>query len=338
MIITRTPLRVSFFGGGTDFPEFFQEEGGAVVSAAINRYSYQIVSEFPSSLFDYAIRISYSRGELVKSLEEIQHPVFRACLQRCGLERDVELHVATDLPAFTGLGSSSSFTVGLLHALHAFKGDRVLPSHLAQEAVHIERDVLKECVGLQDQYAAAYGGFNLMEFPKKGEPKVSHVSISLKNLELLQRNLLLVFTKIKRKAVEIEKSKIPSMTQKRDALKRIRDMALESVRLFECKGPLDLVELGKLLEEGWQLKKSLSPLVSNPEIDDYYVRAKKAGATAGKILGAGGGGFLMLLAPPETHTRIIQAFVGHHSLHVELGAHGSEVIFDGRAIKTGTAT
>ena len=168
MIITRTPLRVSFFGGGTDFPEFFREEGGAVVSAAINRYSYQIVSEFPSSLFDYAIRISYSRGELVKSLEEIQHPVFRACLQRCGLERDVELHVATDLPAFTGLGSSSSFTVGLLHALHAFKGDRVLPSHLAQEAVHIERDVLKECVGLQDQYAAAYGGFNLIEFPRKG--------------------------------------------------------------------------------------------------------------------------------------------------------------------------
>jgi len=338
VIITRTPLRVSFFGGGTDFPEFFREEGGAVVSAAINRYSYQIVSEFPSSLFDYAIRISYSRGELVKSLEEIQHPVFRACLQRCGLERDVELHVATDLPAFTGLGSSSSFTVGLLHALHAFKGDRVLPSHLAQEAVHIERDVLKECVGLQDQYAAAYGGFNLIEFPRKGEPKVSHVSISLKNLEFLQKNLLLVFTKIKRKAVEIEKSKIPSMTQKRDALKRIRDMALESVRLFESKGPLDLVELGKLLEEGWQLKKSLSPLVSNPEIDDYYVRAKKAGATAGKILGAGGGGFLMLLAPPETHTRITQAFVGHHSLHVELGAHGSEVIFDGRAIKTGTAT
>ena len=338
MIITRTPLRISFFGGGTDFPEFFQEEGGAVVSAAINRYSYQIVSEFPSSLFDYAIRISYSRGELVKSLEEIQHPVFRACLKRCGVERDVELHVATDLPAFTGLGSSSSFTVGLLHALHAFKGDRVLPSHLAQEAVHIEREVLKECVGVQDQYAAAYGGFNLMEFPRRGEPRVSHISISLKNLDFLQKNLLMIFTKIKRKAVEIEKSKIPSMTQKREALRRIRDMALESVQLFESKSSLDLVTLGKLLEEGWHLKKSLSPLVSNAEIDEYYERAKKAGATAGKILGAGGGGFLMLLAPPESHAKIIQAFDGHHSLHVELGAHGSEVIFDGRAIKTGTAT
>jgi len=338
VIITRTPLRVSFFGGGSDFPEFFHEEGGAVVSAAINRYSYQIVSEFPSSLFDYAIRISYSRGELVKSVEEIQHPVFRACLQRCGFKRDVELHVATDLPAFTGLGSSSSFTVGLLHALHAFKGDRVLPSHLAQEAVYIEREVLRECVGLQDQYAAAYGGFNLMEFPKKGEPKVSHVSISLGNLEFLQKNLLLIFTKIKRKAVEIEKSKIHSMTKQNAALRRIRDMALESVRLFESKGPLDLNALGKLLEEGWELKKSLSPLVSNPEIDEYYARAKKAGATAGKILGAGGGGFLMLLAPPESHPKIIQAFEGHHSLQVELGAHGSEVIFDGRAIKTGTAT
>lgn len=338
MIITRTPLRVSFFGGGTDFPEFFQEEGGAVVSAAINRYSYQIVSEFPSSLFDYAIRISYSRGELVKSVEEIQHPVFRACLKQCGLVRDVEIHVATDLPAFTGLGSSSSFTVGLLHALHAFKGDRVLPSHLAQEAVYIEREVLKECVGLQDQYAAAYGGFNLMEFPRKGEPKVSNVSISLRNLEALQKNLLLIFTKIKRKAVEIEKSKLPSMTQQKETLKRIRDMVLESVGLFESKGSLDLAALGKLLEEGWQLKKSLSPLVSNAEIDEYYERAKKAGATAGKILGAGGGGFLMLLAPPESHPKIIQSFAGHHSLQVELGAHGSEVIFDGRAIKTGTST
>lgn len=338
MIITRTPLRLSFFGGGTDFPEYFQKEGGAVVSTAINRYSYQIVSEFPSSLFDYAMRISYSRGELVKSTREIQHPVFRACLERCGFQRDVELHVATDLPAFTGLGSSSSFTVGLLHALHAFRGDRVLPSHLAQEAVHIEREVLKECVGFQDQYAAAYGGFNLMEFPKLGEPKVSHVSISLKNLDFLQKNLLLIFTKIKRKAVEIEKSKIPSMTKQKEVLRRIRDMALESIPLFESKSSLDLVALGKLLEEGWQLKKSLSPLVSNAEIDEYYERAKKAGATAGKILGAGGGGFLMLLASPETHTEIIRAFPGHHSLHVELGAHGSEVIFDGRAIKTGTAT
>jgi D-glycero-alpha-D-manno-heptose-7-phosphate kinase len=338
MIITRTPLRVSFFGGGTDFPEFFQEEGGAVVSAAINRYSYQIVSEFPSSLFDYAIRVSYSRGELVKTVAEIQHPVFRACLQRCGLERDVELHVATDLPAFTGLGSSSSFTVGLLHALHAFKGDRVLPSHLAQEAVHIEREILQECVGLQDQYAAAYGGFNLMEFPAKGEPKVSHIPISLPNLEMLQKNLLLVFTKIKRKAVEIEKSKMPSMRSQRSTLGRIRDMARESSRLFESKGLLDLAALAELLEEGWSLKKSLSPLVSNAEIDEYYSLAKKAGAVAGKILGAGGGGFLMLLAPPETHPAIIRAFAGHHSLHVELGAHGSEVIFDGRAIKTGTAT
>jgi D-glycero-alpha-D-manno-heptose-7-phosphate kinase len=242
------------------------------------------------------------------------------------------------LPAFTGLGSSSSFTVGLLHALHAFKGDRVLPSHLAQEAVYIEREVLKECVGLQDQYAAAYGGFNLMEFPRKGEPKVSNVSISLRNLEALQKNLLLIFTKIKRKAVEIEKSKLPSMTKQKETLKRIRDMVLESVGLFESKGSLDLAALGKLLEEGWQLKKSLSPLVSNAEIDEYYERAKKAGATAGKILGAGGGGFLMLLAPPESHPKIIQSFAGHHSLQVELGAHGSEVIFDGRAIKTGTST
>ena len=177
-----------------------------------------------------------------------------------------------------------------------------------------------------------------MEFPAKREPKISHVSISLNNLEFLQKNLLLIFTKIKRKAVEIEKSKIPYMTKQRETLRRIRDLAIESVELFESKAALDLVALGKLLNEGWHLKKQLSPLVSNAEIDEYYERAKKAGAKAGKILGAGGGGFLMLLAPPESHPKIIEAFAGHHSLHVELGAHGSEIIFDGRAVKTGTAT
>jgi len=334
MIITRTPLRLSFFGGGTDFPEYFKHEGGAVVSAAINRYSYQIVSEFASQLFDYSMRISYSRGELVKSVEDIEHPVFRACLKRCGLERDVELHVTTDLPAFTGLGSSSSFTVGLLHALHAFKGDRVLPAYLAKEAVYIEREVLGECVGFQDQYAAAFGGFNLIEFPQKGEPRVSHISISLKNLEFLQNNLLLLYTKIKRKAVEIEKSKLGAMRSQDLALKRIHKMALESVRLFEAPADLDLMAIGNLLNEAWDLKKSLSAMVTNPEIDEYYLRAKRSGAIAGKILGAGGGGFLLLLAPPETHASIAQSFSGHHITHVELGATGSEVIFDGRIRKT----
>jgi len=334
MIITRTPLRLSFFGGGTDFPEYFKHEGGAVVSAAINRYSYQIVSEFASQLFDYSMRISYSRGELVKSVEDIEHPVFRACLKRCGLERDVELHVTTDLPAFTGLGSSSSFTVGLLHALHAFKGDRVLPAYLAKEAVYIEREVLGECVGFQDQYAAAFGGFNLIEFPQKGEPRVSHISISLKNLEFLQNNLLLLYTKIKRKAVEIEKSKLGAMRSQDLALKRIHKMALESVRLFEAPSDLDLMALGNLLNEAWDLKKSLSAMVTNPEIDEYYLRAKRSGAIAGKILGAGGGGFLLLLAPPETHASIAQSFSGHHITRVELGSSGSEVIFDGRIRKT----
>lgn len=333
MIITRTPLRLSFFGGGTDFPEFFLHEGGAVVSAAINRYSYQIVSEFASRLFDYSLRISYSRGELVNSVEDIEHPVFRACLKRCGLERDLELHVATDLPAFTGLGSSSSFTVGLLHALHSFKGDRVLPSCLAKEAIYIEREVLGECVGLQDQYAAAFGGFNLIQFPQMGEPCVSHISISLKNLESLQNNLLLLFTKIKRKAVEIEKSKLTAMRSRDLALKRIRDIALESVPLFETSSDLDLVALGNLLNEAWNLKKSLSPMVTNPDINEYYLRAKKSGAIAGKILGAGGGGFLLLLAPPETHKSIAQSFPGHHVTKVELGAPGSEVIFDCRTRK-----
>ena len=186
-----------------------------MVPSTIDCYSHQIVSEFPSRLFDYAIRVSYSKGELVKDVKDIQHPVFRACLQHCGFSRDVELHYAADLPSFTGLGSSSSFTVGLLHALHAFRGERVLPSQLANEAVHIEREVLKECVGLQDQYAAAFGGFNFIEFSGTAEPKVSHISISMGNLELLQQHIVLIFTKIKRKAVEIEQSKNLKNTQQR---------------------------------------------------------------------------------------------------------------------------
>jgi len=330
MIITRTPLRISFFGGGTDFPEFFFQNGGAVVSSTINRYSHQIVSEFPSRLFDYAIRVSYSKGELVKDVKDIQHPVIRACLQHCGFSRDVELHYAADLPSFTGLGSSSSFTVGLLHALHAFRGERVLPSQLANEAVHIEREVLKECVGLQDQYAAAFGGFNFIEFSGTAEPKVSHISISMGNLELLQQHILLIFTKIKRKAVEIEQSKNLKNTQQHEALIKMRDLAYTSVKIFEARGKLDIHELGKLLEEGWSLKKSLSPLVSNLEIDRLYDIAKQHGAIAGKLLGAGGGGFLMLLAPPETHAQLAKAFRGHYVLHVELGTPGSEVIFDRR--------
>ena len=335
MIITRTPLRVSFFGGGTDFPEFFEEEGGAVVSSAVNFYSYQVVTEFPSQLFDHVIRLSYSRGELVKSVDEIQHPVFRACLRHCGLERDIEIHVATDLPAFTGLGSSSSFMVGLLHALHAFKGEQVLPSLLAEEAIQLERDVLAECIGCQDQTAAAYGGFNLIEFRRDAGPRVTNLAISARNIELLQSHLLLVFTRLKRRAQDVERTKLWAMRGDRAILRELKQQAHVATALFESRQDLDLRGLAELLEEAWTLKKRLSPLVTSPEIDEYYERARQAGAIGGKLLGAGGGGFLLLLAPAETHDRIRAAFPGHFTTTIELGVRGSEVIFPGPTVGGG---
>lgn len=327
MIITRTPLRVSFFGGGTDFPEYYSRHGGAVLSAAINRYCYVNASKFPSRLFDYAIRVSYSRGELVKSVADIQHPVFRACLQHLGIVSDVELHVISDLPAFTGLGSSSAFTVSLLHALHVFRGDRVTPSLLSREAIHIEREVLQECVGCQDQVIAAHGGFSLIEFSRGAEPRVTNVRISLDNLVRLQEHTLLLFTNIKRRAQEIEQTKVANLARNETMLAAMRSQTAEALRLLETADTLDVASLGALLDDAWRSKKSLSAAVSNPAIDELYQQARRTGAYGGKLLGAGGGGFFLFLAPPERHGELMAAFPAHDFQRVELGVPGSEVIF-----------
>ena len=336
MIITRTPLRVSFFGGGTDFPEYFSQHGGAVISAAINRYCYVNASKFPSRLFDYAIRVSYSRGELVKSVADIQHPVFRACLQHLGIESDVELHVISDLPAFTGLGSSSAFTVSLLHALHAFRGDRVTPSLLAREAIHIERDVLKECVGCQDQVIAAHGGFSLIEFSGSGDPRVTNVRISIDNIERLQEHALLLFTNIKRRAQDIEQTKVVDLARNEATLSAMQMQTAEALRILESEGPLDIPWFGRLLDDAWQCKKSLSTAVSNSAIDELYAKARALGAYGGKVLGAGGGGFFLFIAPPERHRDITAAFPAHEFQKVEFGVPGSAVVFSGQPEKSGS--
>ena len=225
MIISRAPLRISFFGGGSDFPEYFREHGGRVLSTAMDRYNYMTATPFPSRLFDYKIRLSYSRGELVHTTGEIQHPVFRACLELLGLREDIELHAVADLPAFTGLGSSSSFTVTLLYALHAFKGEDVGPAVLAREAIRVEREILGECVGCQDQVAAAYGGFNLVEFSADADPVVRPLKIPVENLQKLQKGMLLVFTHLKRRAQEIEKSKLPKFAARSPELEEMKAAA-----------------------------------------------------------------------------------------------------------------
>lgn len=327
MIITRTPLRISFFGGGTDFPEYFLEHEGLVLSTAINRYCYFHANTFPSRLVDYSIRLSYSRSELVKSISEIQHPVFRACLHYVGINSNIELHAVSDLPAFTGLGSSSSFTVGLLHTLHTVQNDRVIASMLAREAIHVERTLLKEHIGLQDQVAAAYGGFNIIEFSKNAEPRVRHVGISIENLLYLQSHLLLIFTKIKRRAQDIEKDKLMAIKKNLTQFDAMKKIVAEALKLIETKGTLDIIAFSRLLHESWESKQKLSNLVANETIKEYYSRGLKQGAYGGKLLGAGGGGFLLFIAPPDRHQHIKKAFPGHYAINIKIGVPGSEVIF-----------
>jgi D-glycero-alpha-D-manno-heptose-7-phosphate kinase len=326
MIIARSPLRLSLFGGGTDFPEYFSQEGGAVLATAIDKYAYVTASPFQSELFDYAIRLSYSKGELVKQVADIQHPVYRECLRLVGLERDIELHAVADLPSFTGLGSSSTFTVSLLQALHAYKGDAVDPLTLAYEAIHIERNVLKESVGCQDQATAALGGFNVLEFRAEDDIRVHPLNLPNWRLAEIQAHLFIVYTGIKRRAAEIEAKKLQSLEQNRAALRRMRAMVDQGRDFLTGHGSLE--SFGRLLHEAWVAKRSLETNVSTSAIDELYQRGRDAGAWGGKLLGAGGGGFLLFVAPPEAQPRLHQAFGSEFILQFKIAAPGARVIFN----------
>jgi D-glycero-alpha-D-manno-heptose-7-phosphate kinase len=325
MIISRAPLRVSFFGGGTDYPEFFREHGGVVLATAIDKYSYVTASTFHSRLFEYSIRVSYRQVELVKHVEEIQHRVFRACLDLCGLRHDIELHNVADLPAFTGLGSSSTFTVSLLHALHAFKGEAPGPAELALEAIHVERDILGEEVGCQDQVMAAFGGFNLVEFRSERDISVTPVNISQQRMIDLERHMLLIFTNIRRKASEVVAQQLKRLSTNIAPLKAMQGMAYGARDILSSSRPLR--EFGELLHEAWMAKRGLDHGVSNHAIDEMYEQGRRAGAWGGKLLGAGGGGFMLFLAPPELHPQIMNHFQGFHAVRVRTNAPGSNIIF-----------
>ena len=325
MIISRAPVRISFFGGGTDYPEYFLKEGGAVLATAIDKFSYVTASPFLSHLFDYSIRISYRKVEVVKEVGAIEHNVFRECLKLCGFERDIELHNCADLPAFTGLGSSSAFTVSLLHALHTFKGEFLRPEELAYEAIHVERHVLKDNVGCQDQVLAAFGGFNLVEFRTEKDIVVNRVPLPPARLSEFERHLFLVFTGITRKASEVVAQQLKRVDQNLPALRSMREMVYDGYELLVGQRPLQA--FGELLHQAWEAKRSLDQCISNPEIDQVYQTGLKAGAWGGKLLGAGGGGFMLFFAPPETHARLSQAFAGRQVLQVKLNAPGSQIIF-----------
>jgi D-glycero-alpha-D-manno-heptose-7-phosphate kinase len=302
MIITRTPFRISFFGGGTDYPGWFREHGGAVLATTINKYCYITCRRLPP-FFDHKHRIVYSHIENVKNNDEIQHPAVRAVLNWAKVEEGLEIHHDGDLPARSGLGSSSSFTVGLLHALQGLNGKMANKDGLARDAINVEQNIIGENVGSQDQVSAAFGGFNRIDFHRNNLFDVSPVILAGHRREELRDHLMLCFTGVSRLASEIAKSKIENLKSREKELKLMRAMVDEALSILQNTNE-SIDSFGKLLDESWRYKRSLSDRVSTPEIDKMYKAALDAGAIGGKILGAGGGGFLLIFAKPERHAEI----------------------------------
>jgi D-glycero-alpha-D-manno-heptose-7-phosphate kinase len=325
MIVTRAPLRISFFGGGTDYPEYFREHGGQTLGAAIDKYSYITVTDL-APLFDYTIRITYSLTELVSSIDEIKHPSVRECLRLLGLEGGLEIHCVGDLPARSGLGSSSSFTVALLHALHAHKGELVAAQQLAEEAVYVEREMIGERVGVQDQFLAAHGGLLHLELGRSETARVSPVPISRERLAQFQQHLMLFYTGVQRSAHEVleeqmERTRSGAITEDLAAMARQVDAGIE---ILASDAPL--AAFGDLLDSAWKMKRGLSSQISNLRFDAWYERAREAGAHGGKLLGAGGGGFFLLFVPPERHEAVRSALAGLQEVAIGLDQSGSRLI------------
>lgn len=324
MIISRTPFRISFFGGGTDYPAWYEDNGGAVLATTIDKYCY-ISCRYLPPFFEHKHRIVYSKIENVKSVTEIEHPAVRATLEFKGIKEGVEIHHDGDLPARTGLGSSSSFTVGLLHAVFALKGVMPTKQILASEAIHIERDVLKEHVGSQDQVLAAYGGFNMISFNPDHTFQVSPVILNQDRLQQLQDHLMFYFTGFTRYASEIAKKQIENTDKKKTELLAMQQMVNEALHIL-CDNGRSILDFGKLLHESWGLKRSLTDAVSTPYIDEIYNTARSAGAVGGKLLGAGGGGFMVFFARPGEQPKIKEKLKTLLQVPFKFETSGSQIV------------
>ncbi len=324
MIISRTPFRISFFGGGTDYPDWYRKHGGAVLATTIDKYCYITARHLPP-FFEHRICLVYSKIEYCQTIEEIAHPSVREVLRFLDVQRGVEIHHDGDIPARSGMGSSSAFTVGLLHALYALKGQMVSKHQLAMESVHLEQDVLKETVGSQDQVLAAYGGFNHITFAPNGEISVRPVTLSRERMQELNAHLMLFYTGIKRTASTIADTYVNDIDDKRRQLRLMRELVDEGVSILG--GGQDLGGFGELLHEAWQAKRSLSAKVSNSYVDDIYDQARAAGAIGGKLIGAGGGGFIVFFAPPERHAAIRERLAKLIHVPVKFEFGGSQIIF-----------
>ena len=297
MIISRTPFRISFFGGGTDYPKWFEQHGGAVLGTAIDKYCYISVRNLPP-FFEHKYRIVYSKIENTIDIKDIEHPAVRAVLQWMEIDGGLEIHHDGDLPARSGLGSSSSFTVGMINSLRALQGLYSENKDLARKAIHVEQNVIGEHVGSQDQVFAAMGGLNKITFHRDGDFSVTPIILPVQRKKMFNDHLMLFFTGFSRFASDIAKTKIDNFSKRETELKHMQSMVDDAISILADDGkPID--DFGKLLNETWQYKKKLSNSVSSPQIDEMYEAAMDAGALGGKILGAGGGGFLLVFARPE---------------------------------------
>ncbi len=303
MIITSTPYRISFFGGGTDYPVWYREHGGSVLSTSINRYCH-IHARFLPPFFEHSYRVVWSKTETCADVSEIQHPAVREAIRHVVFHNGLEVHHFGDLPARTGVGSSSSFAVGILHALYALKGQVKSKRELAEEAIYLEQTLLAENVGIQDQIAAAYGGLNKIEFDTEGRFTVHPVPVNENRIRDLERNLLLVYTGVSRTASEVASKKVKAIADKPDILKKMHSYVDDAIEILATDS--DLRAFGELLHETWQLKSSISDAISNNEINQLYADCRAAGALGGKLLGAGGGGFFLLFVEEEKRQAVVE--------------------------------
>jgi D-glycero-alpha-D-manno-heptose-7-phosphate kinase len=329
LIISRTPFRISFFGGGTDYPAWYREHGGAVLAATIDKYCYLSCRYLPP-FFEHRFRIVYSKIENRRSVDEIEHPAVREVLKYLRMDRGIEIHHDGDLPARSGMGSSSSFTVGLLNSLHALEGRMPTKDQLAREGIEVEQDKLRENVGSQDQVCAAHGGFNHIRFLPGGGIDVRPMTLRSQRVAELSQHLMLLFTGVQRTASKVVEGYAAEtegrQTEGRQtATRMVGAMVDEAISILTSSQ--DISTFGRLLHEGWQAKQGLGEGISNKHVETIYEAARRVGALGGKLLGAGGGGFMLLFAPPDRHAKIRETLSG--LLHVPFAFEfsGSQVIF-----------
>ena len=327
MIITRTPLRVSFVGGGSDLPSFYRKHSGKVISTSIDKYVYVNVNHL-SEYFDCSYLLKYSKTEMCNSIDEISHPIIRETLRKLNIKERLEITSMADLPAGTGLGSSSSYTVGLLHALYAYQGKYVSKEALAQEACEIEIEILKEPIGKQDQYAASYGGLRVIKFNKDDTVETNPVICSKETKNELSKNLLMFYTGVTRNASGILSEQKKKTEEDVETQEKIASILEPCSPFLSClsRGST-LSEIGYILHTGWNYKKSLVSSISNKTIDDYYSKALEVGAVGGKLLGAGGGGCLLFYVEPQNHENIRRLLYRLREVNFNFENEGTKIIY-----------